>query len=76
MEIMENLLPRSVLGPASNCLNLSRRDASLSFMAGVPDVFWSAKRACSGMTADRWGRERCLWRAALSPAASNGQTET
>ena len=46
-------LPRSVLGPASNCLNLSRRDASLSVMAGVPDVFWSAMRATSGMTGGR-----------------------
>ncbi|TNN70452.1 hypothetical protein EYF80_019329 [Liparis tanakae] len=68
----ERLLPRSVLGPANNCLNLSRRDASLSVITGVPDVFWSAMRATSGMTGGRWGRERCLWRAACSPAASGG----
>lgn len=71
----EYLLPRSVLGPANNCLNLSRRDASLSVIAGVPDVFWSAMRATSGMTGGRWGRDRCLWRAACSPAASGGRTE-
>lgn len=76
VEIMEHLLPRSVLGPASNCLNLSRRDASLSVMAGVPDVFWSAMRATSGMMGDWWGRDCCLWRAAHSPAASNGKIKT
>lgn len=42
-------------------------------MAGVPDVFWSAMRATSGMTGGLWGRDRCLWRAACSPAAS-GET--
>lgn len=42
-------------------------------MAGVPDVFWSAMRATSGMTGCRWGRDRCLWRAARSPAASGGR---
>ena len=72
----EYLLPRSVLGPASNCLNLSRRDASLSVMAGVPDVFWSAMRATKGMMGGRWGRDRCLWRPAPSPAASGGQIMT
>lgn len=68
----EYLLPRSVFGPANNCLNLSKREASLSVMAGVPDVFWSAMRATSGMTG-LWGRDRCLWRATHSPASSGGQ---
>lgn len=66
----ERALPRSVFGPANNCRNLSRRDASLSVMAGVPDVFWSAMRATSGMTGGLWGRERCRCRAACSPADS------
>lgn len=30
--------PRSVFGPASSCLNLSNRDASLSVNAGVTEV--------------------------------------
>lgn len=34
--------PRSVLGPASSCLNLSNRDASLSVNAGVTEVLKSA----------------------------------
>lgn len=34
--------PRSVLGPASSCLNLSNRDASLSVNAGVTEALQSA----------------------------------
>lgn len=34
--------PRSVFGPASSCLNLSNRDASLSVNAGVTEVLKSA----------------------------------
>lgn len=44
-------------------------------MAGVPDVFWSAMRATSGMTGGRWGRDLCLWSAARSPSASGGKEE-
>lgn len=44
-------------------------------MAGVPDVFWSAMRATSGMMGGRWGRDLCLWRAARSPSSSGGRAE-
>lgn len=53
------LLPRSVLGLASSCLNLSSRLFSRTVMGGAPDAFWSEMRATSGMMG-RTGRDCCF----------------
>jgi len=54
-------LPRSVLGLASSCLNLSSRLFSRTVMGGAPDAFWSDMRATSGMMG-RTGRDCCFCR--------------
>lgn len=56
---MKALLPRSVLGLASSCLNLSSRLFSRTVMGGAPDAFWSEMRATSGMMG-RTGRDCCF----------------
>lgn len=53
--------PRSVLGLASSCLNLSSRVFSLTVMGGAPDAFWSEMRATRGMMG-RTGRDCCFCR--------------
>lgn len=52
-------LPRSVLGLASSCLNLSSRLFSRTVMGGAPDAFWSEMRATSGIMG-RTGRMCCF----------------
>lgn len=66
----EAVLPRSVLGLASSCLNLSSRLFSLTVMGGAPDAFWSEMRATSGMMG-RAGRVCCLRSAALTVEGQN-----
>lgn len=53
------LIPRSVFGLASSCLNLSSRLFSRTVMGGAPDAFWSEMRATSGMIG-RAGRVFCF----------------
>lgn len=52
-------VPRSVLGLASSCLNLSSRLFSRTVIGGAPDAFWSEMRATSGMMG-RTGRDCCF----------------
>ncbi len=54
-------LPKSVLGLASSCLNLSNRVFSLTVMGGAPEEFWSEMRAINGMMG-RTGSDCCFCR--------------
>lgn len=54
-------VPRSVLGLASSCLNLSSRFFSRTVMGGAPEAFWSEMRATRGMMG-RTGSDCCFCR--------------
>lgn len=66
-------LPRSVLGPASSCLNLSSREASLSLSAELLRVLGSD--VPPSVTVAACGRDWDLCRGAASLALSAGVRE-
>lgn len=67
--------PRSVLGPASSCLNLSSREASLLLRAEPPSAFGSDVPLSE--TVAEWGRDwdRCRGTGSLVLSRKGRRTE-